>query len=178
MIRVCLTGAESTGKTTLAPRLAAAFGGVVVAEFGRTWAETHGTAFAAADLRAIAAGHVAARVAAEARRPALIVEDTDIVTTAAWAEMLFGAPDPALEAIPATADLYLMFGPDVPWIDDGTRLFGSDDRRARFDALLRAAFARRGIVPVIVAGDWAERQAAAEDAITRAFGLHPTEPAR
>ncbi len=165
MIRVCLTGAESTGKTTLAPRLAAAFGGVVVAEYGRTWAETHGATFTRDDLRAIAAGHLAARRAAEAACPSLIVEDTDIVTTAAWAEMLSGAPDPALEAIPATADLYLLFAADTPWIDDGTRRFGGDDHRARFAACLAACFARRGIAPVSVAGDWAERETAATAAI-------------
>ncbi len=171
MIRVCLTGVESTGKTTLAPRLAATFGGVVVAEYGRTWAEAHGTAFSAADLRAIAAGHLAARQASEATRPRLIVEDTDIVTTGAWAEMLFGTPDPALEAIPATADLYLTLEPDVPWIDDGTRLFGSDDRRAAFGTCLAAGFARRGIAPVAIGGGWAARQAAAEAVIAARFGI-------
>ena len=157
MIRVCLTGAESTGKSTLAPRLAARFGGIVVPEHGRTYAEAHGTDFTPADLRRIAAGHLAVRYAVELRAPPLIVEDTDIVLTAAWAEMLFGAPDPALEAIPATADLYLLFSPDVPWVDDGTRLFGGGPRRARFHALIAAGLARRGIRAEPIAGDWAQR---------------------
>ncbi len=165
MIRVCLTGAESTGKSTLAPRLAARFGGVVVAEYGRTYAEAHGTDFTPEDLRRIARGHLAQRRAAEAANPRLIVEDTDIVLTAAWAEMLFGAPDPVLEAIPATADLYLLFSPEVPWIDDGTRLFGTADRRARFHALIEAGLARRGVRAVPVAGDWAARYRQAEAAV-------------
>lgn len=167
MIRVCLAGAESTGKSTLAPRLAARFGGVIVAEYGRTFAETHGTDFTPGDLRRIADGHIAARRAVEAGCPRLIVEDTDIVVTAAWAEMLFGRPDPALEAIPATADLYLLFSSEVPWIDDGTRMFGTADRRARFHALIESGLARRGKVPVVVAGDWETRYALAEGAVTR-----------
>jgi NadR type nicotinamide-nucleotide adenylyltransferase len=165
MKRVCLTGAESTGKSTLAPRLAGRFGGVVVPEYGRTYAEAHGTDFTPEDLRRIAAGHLAARQAAEAARPRLIVEDTDIVVTCAWTEMLFGAPDPELEAIPATADLYLLFAPEVPWVEDGTRLFGTPERRARFHALIAAGLARRGIAAVPVAGDWAAREAAAVTAI-------------
>jgi NadR type nicotinamide-nucleotide adenylyltransferase len=165
MIRVCLTGAESTGKSTLAPRLAARFDGVVVEEYGRTYAEAHGTDFTPEDLRRIADGHIALRQVAEARCPPLIVEDTDIVVTAAWAEILFGAPDPALESLPATADLYLLFSPDVPWVDDGTRLFGTAERRARFHRLIKRGLARRGIIPVHVGGDWEQRYAAAEAAV-------------
>lgn len=167
MIRICLAGAESTGKSTLAPRLAARFGGVVVAEYGRTYAEALGIALSPEDLRRIATGHEAARHAAETSGPRMIVEDTDIVMTAAWSEMLFGARDPALEAIPATADLYLLFLDDVPWIDDGTRLFGAPARRARFHALIAAGLARRGIVPVPVGGGWEERYGTAEAAVAR-----------
>lgn len=174
MKRVCLTGAESTGKSTLAPRLAARFGGVVVPEFGRTFAELHGTEFTIEHLREIAAGHIAAREAAERTATPLIVEDTDIVVTAAWAEMLFGAPDPMLEAIPATADLYLLFSPEAPWIDDGTRLFGAPPRRARFHALIAAGLARRGIAAAAVAGDWEQRYAAAEMAVQSLLGNPPT----
>jgi nicotinamide riboside kinase len=86
--------------------------------------------------------------------------------TSAWAQMLHGARDPLLTAIPGTADLYLLFAPDTPWIDDGTRQFGGGER-VRFDAIIRDELAARGIVPVMVGGDWAARQAAAEAAIVR-----------
>lgn len=164
--RVCLTGVESTGKSSLAPKLAARFGGVVMAEYGRTWAETYGLDFTAEALREIAAGHLAARAAIEATRPSLIIEDTDIVMTSAWARMLHGARDPALTAIPANADLYLLFARDTPWVDDGTRQFGGRER-VRFDAIIRDELAARGIVPVMVGGDWAARQATAEAAVAR-----------
>lgn len=167
MNRVCLTGAESTGKSTLAVRLAQRLDGVVVAEYGRGYAERHGTDFTRAALRAIADGHLAVRVAAEASGPRLIVEDTDIVTTAAWSRMLFGSADPVLAAIPATADLYLMFDADTPWIDDGTRQFGTPDRRAAFDRLLRAELAERGIAAVDIGGDWDQRFDRAAAAVAR-----------
>ena len=179
MKRVCLTGAESTGKSTLAPRLAALLGGVVVEEYGRLYAEAHGTDFTRDDLRRIAAGHIAARRAVEAGAPRLIVEDTDIVVTCAWAEILFGEADPLLEAIPATADLYLLFSPDVPWVDDGTRMFGSAERRARFHALIAAGLERRGIAAVAIGGDWEQRFAGSAAAVTAMPGMagsHATIP--
>ena len=160
MIRVVLTGVESTGKSTLGPRLAARFGGAFVPEYGRDWAERHGLDFTTAALRRIAAGHIASRAAIAAADPPLIIEDTDIVMTSAWGQMLHGRRDPQLAAIPADADAYLLFAADTPWIDDGTRQFGGDDRQ-RFDAIIRAELAARGIAPVDVAGDWARREAAA-----------------
>ena len=167
--RVCLTGAESTGKSTVAPRLAARFGGTVVREYGRTWAEAHGTEFLAHDLRTIADGQITARLRVETARPRLIVEDTDIVMTSVWSEMLFGKPDPALQAIPATGDLYLYFAADTPWVDDGTRMFDGDDRQ-RFDALVVAELGRRGIDAVPVGGDWEARYRAAESAVAALLG--------
>jgi NadR type nicotinamide-nucleotide adenylyltransferase len=166
MKRVCLTGVESTGKSSLAPILAQRFGGVVMPEYGRTWAETHGLDFTPEALHAIAEGHLEARGVIEGQQPRLIVEDTDIVMTSAWARMLHGARDPVLTAIAATADLYLLFARDTPWIDDGTRQFGGRER-VRFDAIIREELAARGIVPVTVGGDWAARQAAAEAAVMK-----------
>lgn len=166
MMRICLTGVESTGKSTLAPLLASRFDGVAVPEYGRAWAEANGTDFTIRALRAIAAGHIAARDALAMNHPAIVIEDTDIVMTSAWAWMLHGARDPVLSAIPANADLYLLFAPDTPWIDDGTRQFPGK-QRARFHAIIADELAMRGLVPVPIAGDWAQRLAAATEAIRR-----------
>ena len=38
-LRVCVVGAESTGKTTLCERLAKHYGGDYVPEYGRTYTE-------------------------------------------------------------------------------------------------------------------------------------------
>ena len=44
-VRIVLTGVETTGKTTLSRELASHFGAAVLAEYGRNWAEAHGTDF-------------------------------------------------------------------------------------------------------------------------------------
>src|SRR3546814_12798675 len=87
---ICLHGAESTGKSTLAPRLAARLGGVVVPEYGRAYAEANGTEFGEVDLIAIFDGHVAATREAMAHNPDWLMFDTDPLVTQAWASMLRG----------------------------------------------------------------------------------------
>lgn len=163
--RVCLTGAESTGKSTLAPKLAARFGGVVMPEFGRDYAEMFGTGFSTDDLLAIAIGHRAGLAAIEADKPALIIEDTDIVTTAAWARMLHGA-NGVLRRLPANAGLYLFFEADVPFVADGTRMFDGAQRR-QFQFMLEAEFRERRMTPVRIEGDFAARETAAVAAIEK-----------
>ncbi|HEY6869018.1 MAG TPA: ATP-binding protein [Novosphingobium sp.] len=157
MLTVCLHGAESTGKSVLADRLSRARGWACVPEYGRAYAETHGTDFTMANLLAIAAGQDAAMQAAAALHPAVLLLDTDPLMTAAWAEMLFGQAPAELLAYPK-ADLYLLFAPDTPWVEDGTRLFGTTAERARFAALAEAMLVRAGVRWQRVSGDWAERE--------------------
>lgn len=161
MLRVVLSGVESTGKTVLAARLADRFGGRWVAEYGRTYTEALDRPLTLADHRAIAEGHARAANAAAGANPPLLVEDTDIVMTSAWARMLFGARDPALSAIVSKADLHLLLLPDVPFVPDSVRMFGAAADRARFHALIEEEFAERGLAPVAIGGDFAAREAAA-----------------
>jgi len=168
VIRVCFHGAESTGKSVLARALEARFGWPWVPEYGRDYAERHGTDFTMVDLLAIAQGQDAAMQAASAANPEVLILDTDPLMTAAWAQMLFGQAPEALFAY-AKADLYLLFAPDVPWIEDGTRFFGTAEARARFAATAEAMLVRAGVPYQRIAGDWERREAQAIAAITQAL---------
>ena len=164
MIRVCFHGAESTGKSVLASKLAGELGCPMVSEYGREYCETRGTDLTMADLLAIAEGQDTAMRAACAGDPPLVLLDTDPLMTAAWAEMLFGQVPAALLAYPK-AERYLLFAPDVPWIADGTRFFGTAEARARFAALAEAMLVRAGVRLTRVGGDWAERERAVRDVL-------------
>jgi NadR type nicotinamide-nucleotide adenylyltransferase len=154
---VCLHGPESTGKSTLGPRIADALGGLYVAEFGRTWSEAKGIGFTMTDLIAIAKGHMAATREALNRRPPWVVLDTDPLMTAVWAEMLFDRRDPWFDRFTDTADFYLMFDVDLPWVPDGTRMFGSDELRSRFFDLSRAELDRRHLPWALIGGQGGQR---------------------
>lgn len=175
MLHVCFTGVESTGKSTLAERLSETLGAALMPEYGREYAETIGTNFTPDALRTIARVHAERRAALIASRPALLIEDTDIVTTAAWFRMLHGERDPLLSAMPARADLYLLFAPDTPWVADGTRQFVGTER-LRFQRVIENEMALRGIAPVLISGNWAQRREQAEAAIHRALAKQEAMP--
>ena len=162
LIRVCFHGAESTGKSVLAQKLAGEVGCPMVVEFGREYCETRGTDLTMADLFAIAAGQDAAMHAACAGDPRLVLLDTDPLMTAAWAEMLFGEAPARLLAYPK-AERYLLFAPDVPWVADGTRFFGTAAARDRFAALAEDMLVRTGVSFTTIGGDWAERERAVRE---------------
>lgn len=162
---ICLHGPESTGKSTLAPRLATHLGGEVVEEYGREYAEARGTDFTMADLVEIAKTHDAGVRTMLNAGLAPLVLDTDPLMTAVWADMLFGARDPWFAAWEGTADLYLLFDIDLPWVADGTRMFGSAVERQRFFDLAQAELERRGVRWALVSGEGEARWASVLRAI-------------
>lgn len=165
MLHVCFLGVESTGKSTLAQQLAQQFGAVILPEYGREYAETIGTDFTPDALRIIARIHAARLGRLRAACPQLLIEDTDVVITAAWFRMLHGRRDPALSAMPARADLHLLFAPDTPWVADGTRQFTGADR-LKFHVIIENELAVRGIGAVMIGGNWQQRRARTAAAIT------------
>jgi HTH-type transcriptional repressor of NAD biosynthesis genes len=125
--RVCIVGAESTGKTTLARALA-----------GRlltTWVEEYGRQYTVVKLarddpewRSEEFVHIAAeqsrREDAAARLAnRVLVCDTDAFATVIWHKRYLGGPCPDVEAIAARGriGLYLLTGDEIPFEDDGLR---------------------------------------------------------
>lgn len=155
---ICLHGPESTGKSTLAPRLAQHFGGVpLVAEFGRAYCEAFGTDLTMADLVEIGKGHDAKTRHALGERHFPVILDTDPLMTAVWADMMFGRRDPWFATWTNTADIYLLYDIDLPWVEDGSRVFGSVAERRRFFELSRAILEERGVRWALVTGEGGAR---------------------
>ncbi len=162
---VALHGVESVGKSTLARQLADRLSTQWVSEYGRAHCEVHGTDLGQSGLQMIAAAHQAQIEAAKEWSGPVLITDTDWVMTAAWSEMMLGEPlgGPAYPL----ADLYLHLPPDRPWVDDGTRIYGEDDERLRFDRICRAELARRGCRVVTLDAAFAQRLNQALDAIAQ-----------
>lgn len=124
--RVAVIGAPATGKTTLAQSLARTL---------RTaWAPDHGgwyrhgrqhavdTAWDSEELRrvAVAQQQLIEDVSRRAAR-AVVLTDTDALSTAVWHHRELGRDDPALDRLVTTAppDHYLVCAPDFPGPDAG-----------------------------------------------------------
>ena len=169
--RLTLLGPESVGKTTLGERLAKRFDTRLVREYGRTYDEQymqtrfkHGKGWREQDLVAIAETHAAMREALSALAGKLLIEDTDALMTAVWAEFLLGAPSPRIEATARLdlADHYLLLTPETPWTDDGVRYAGRRDQRDWFFNAAKKRLDDWGATYTIVSGaDWDDREAQA-----------------
>jgi nicotinamide riboside kinase len=131
--RIVVTGAESTGKTTLARELAGRLRTEWVPEAARGYAEARGAPLTAADVEPIAHAHIAAEAAALERMAAgrdtmqgsapVLVLDTDLVSTVLYARHYYGHCPPWIvaEARARLADLYLLADVDLPWEPDPVR---------------------------------------------------------
>lgn len=163
-LTVCLHGVECVGKSTLAERLASHYGTLLVPEYGRTHCELYGTDCREKDLLLIGKAQQAMIDAARPWCDRRLIVDTDSLMTAAWAEMMIGHVPPALMQ-QAKADLYILLEPDVPFVDDGTRVYGDPVQRSRFDDISRRMLAESGVNVVTINGSWEERFEAACAAI-------------
>ncbi|MCA9794031.1 MAG: AAA family ATPase, partial [Candidatus Eremiobacteraeota bacterium] len=120
--RICVFGPESSGKSTLAERLASHYQTVWVPEYARLYLERQGR-FETADIEPIARGQLASEQALARRARWLMFSDTDLLTTSIWADWLLQARHPWLDRqIEAQHyDLYLLCDADLPWKKDELR---------------------------------------------------------
>jgi len=177
--RIAIIGAESTGKTTLARKLAATYRTVHVPEWARTMLENLDPSKYPdlADIGLIAAGHAAAEdaLALQARR--VLFLDTDHVCTAVWSRVALGAVPASVEAQIATRryDLRLLLDEDVPFVPDVLRYGGSERqlRTAHFVEELEA----RNLPYLTITGSWPARHERAVAAVEEILALpHEFQP--
>ena len=176
MLRVTVFGPESTGKTTLARHLSRRFDGLYMPEFGRVYTQALGIEEAAwqpQQLSEIASQHAMLREEIEARGGTrLLVEDTDVVKTAIWSDLLCGTRDPGFDwdgaALP---DLYLLLTPETPFVQDVIRMHARQARREAFYDRCIAELERRGARFEVVSGaDFDQRTMAAEALVAELLG--------
>jgi HTH-type transcriptional regulator, transcriptional repressor of NAD biosynthesis genes len=127
--RICLVGAESTGKTTLAQMLAERYQTVWVPEYGREYSERKLTEdgecnWFSEEFTLIAETQCERENEAARLANKVLICDTDAFATGVWHRRYKGERSPEVEAIAAghrRPDLYLLTNVDTPFVQDGTR---------------------------------------------------------
>jgi NadR type nicotinamide-nucleotide adenylyltransferase len=123
LIKVAITGPESTGKSTIAQQLAGYYRGGWVPEFARTYIAGLSHHYTAADVEQIARGQLAQYQQARSQAEKFLFADTDLLVIKIWMLHAYGTcPDWILRELKQQDfDLYLLMQVDLPWEDDPQR---------------------------------------------------------
>jgi NadR type nicotinamide-nucleotide adenylyltransferase len=158
--RIAILGAESTGKSTLAPALAARYGTLWVPEYLREFVETHQRVPFEDDQLGIACTQLAREAAMAASPDArrFLFCDTTPLLTAVYSRIYWGRVPPALLALEAQHDYAatLVAGLDLPWVPDGLQRESEEVRRQVHECLL-GVLRERGIPFTLLEGDLPQR---------------------
>jgi len=123
LIRIAVTGPESTGKSQLSRELAAHYNTVFVPEYAREYIDQLHREYNFEDLDIIAKGQIAAQEHAEKKANRLLICDTELTVIKIWAEHKYHkCPLWVSEnLLNYSYDLYLLCNVDIPWESDPQR---------------------------------------------------------
>lgn len=166
--KVCLIGTESTGKSTMAEKLADHFKTLFVPEMAREIIEKT-VECTPGHLLQIAELHARAIVEAKKSANRLLFIDTDVNITRSYSRFLFGSELDVAEWMDEAnrCDLYLYLENDSEYVQDGTRLDVAE--RDRLDKEHRKVFNERGIGYIAIRGNWEEKFRTAVDIISSRY---------
>jgi HTH-type transcriptional repressor of NAD biosynthesis genes len=128
--RICVVGAESTGTTTLARRLAEHYKTVWVPEYAREYCESLQAAgvdlwtYPPSPAACVRSGRTLRCAAGRAREANhVLICDSDVLSTGIWQERCKGTASAEVEPIAGARqhDLYLLTDCDIPFVQDGLR---------------------------------------------------------
>lgn len=161
--KVCFYGAESTGKSTMAKRMAEIYGTEFVPEVAREIISSND--FTVDDI--IQIGHAQTERVRDKLKTAnkILFCDTDLITTQIYSRQYLHEVPKVLIKLEReiTYDLYFLFDTDVPWVADGLRDLGA--QREVMKKIFEEELSLRKIHPISVKGTWAEREETVKKAI-------------
>jgi NadR type nicotinamide-nucleotide adenylyltransferase len=129
-VKIVITGAESTGKSTLSEALSTYFQAKWIPEFSRSYVENLHRNYTCADVEKIARHQIEEEKDAE-EESGLVFFDTWLIITKVWFEFVYGkCPGWIHNYIrESNIDLFLLCDIDIPWVSDPVRENGGENRK-------------------------------------------------
>ncbi len=162
MFKVAITGPESTGKSTLAEKLAHHYKTDFVPEYSRTYLENFEGRYTEDDVVEIAKGQHNLILEEERKLSAktqqvtsLLIADTEIVVCKIWVEYVFNHSNKVIDEIlkQQDFDLYLLCDIDLPWTYDPLRENPNIEERKELFEIYRNTLEQMKVPFEIVSGD-------------------------
>ena len=129
MLKIIITGPESSGKTTLCKALSKHFNISFAKEFARHYINSLERGYTQNDLVSIAKGQLECEFNYD-------LLDTDLITIKIWSEYKYGKCDKwildQIEKQKSEKRFYLLCSPDIPWEADNQRK-NPNDRKKLFE---------------------------------------------
>jgi NadR type nicotinamide-nucleotide adenylyltransferase len=127
---IVITGAESTGKSTLTENLASYFNVPFIPEVAREYIENLDRRYNYNDVETIAKIQVEQLKKFRKNESSFIFLDTWLIVTKIWFDVVFKKEPPWLikEIWKTKVDLFLVCDIDIPWIADPVRENGGEKR--------------------------------------------------
>ena len=155
MFKVAITGPESTGKSTLAEKLAHHYKTDFVPEYSRTYLENFEGRYTENDVVEIAKGQHNLILEEEKKSSKILIADTEIVVCKIWVEYVFKHSNKVIDEIlkQQDFDLYLLCDIDLPWTYDPLRENPNIEERKELFEIYRNTLEQMKVPFEIVSGN-------------------------
>lgn len=123
MLKIYLTGTESSGKTTIAKALSNHYACPWVPEYARQYLQEKQGKYEFKDLESISQGQIELEAQFEKGDPSKLILDTDQLVLYVWSMHKYGRVSSSIEhrLKAQKGGLHLLFRPDIAWEDDPLR---------------------------------------------------------
>ena len=157
--RILILGPESTGKSTLAEKLARHFAEPWVPEVAREYLEKLDRPYAYEDLLQIGKQQMRTEDELAMQANNYLFCDTDLRVIQVWSQHRYGKVDPWVleELARRTYDLILLCAPDLPWQADPLREHPELEMRQQFFEIYQQLSQASGIPWILISGDTDKR---------------------
>jgi len=155
---VCITGPESSGKTTLSNALSKKLNAVEIPELAREHLENTKGVYSKADLIPIAAAQLEAIRSNSSSNKSLVISDTGVEVVKIWHEVKFGNSaelDSMLLKQFSLVSSYILCSPEIPWEADPLR--ENPTNRDELFSLYITLLKKHGLNFTVVKGNKATR---------------------
>ncbi len=174
LIKVAITGPESTGKSALAAALSAHFHTTFAGEYAREYLSRTNGLYDLQDMTRICEGQIELEESAMANANEFCFFDTDMPVLKVWSQYRFGLVPAAIEQafMQRKYDLHLLCMTDLPWQPDAFRESPGQEERDLLYIIYRNLLidGRRPFVEISGTGDIRFQQAL--KALSKTFVLN------